>query len=181
MSTDNWITLSVPHRGNPTAATFYGQDDFLARHYAAADQARCGKCVYVKTTARELARDQGTTPEDIAAFAAKIDDAFLVEILTLGGKHGWDTPLYRADYLHAEGEYGPEPTDEVEAVSAWAGDDLSAWYLCRTSAEVTELLERLEVNGPRIGQCGPVAAAAALRREAGIKPVYEEGEDEAED
>ena len=163
---DDWYVLKIPHRGEPTAFRCSGRDDFIARHYAA--DRSLGGSIYQKTTPRELASDFGSNEKTIADDIG--DDPFLQEIADLAQAYGWDTPMYRADYTREEGEYSPEPIDEVDAISAWASHDLSAWYLCRSEAEVLEALATLEgEHAPRVGQCGPIRAAAVLRKIAGLK------------
>ncbi|MCE4556807.1 hypothetical protein [Pelomonas cellulosilytica] len=54
------------------------------------------------------------SPRDLLALFDEAPDAPGVAerypgICTLGAEDGWDTPLYRADYLQDAGFYGPEP------------------------------------------------------------------------
>lgn len=160
--TDDWIVLEVPHRGEPRAYAGVGRDSYLNGTYRAAE--RSGRAVFDRTTARELADNFGVDADAAPAEFAEADAAWVAD---LGAKHGWDTPLYRADWLLEEGAYQPEPVDEVDAAIAYNGHDLSGYYVVTSHDECLALLAHLEGdNAPRIGQCGPVRAASALRREA---------------
>lgn len=59
--------------------------------------------VYCQTSARQLLAEQGENadyPQQLAA------------------QHGWDTPLYRADFLLGQGLYRSEPVSELRACLA---------------------------------------------------------------
>lgn len=174
---NDWYVLEVPHRGNPTAFRCYGREDFISRHHAAADQKLIDGCIFQKTTVRDLASDFGSKEETITDDIE--DEPFLEEVARLAQAHGWDAALYRADYARVEGEYSPEPIDELDAVSAWASHDLSGWYLCQSEAEVLQTVATLEgEHAPRVGQCGPVRAAMALRKAAGLQTNTETEDEE---
>jgi hypothetical protein len=176
--TNHWIALEVPHMLEPRVYTGSGKEMYLSGTYQAAER-RSG-VVYECTTARELASGYGLTINDDAEAFADADATWVAEA---GNTHGWDTPLYRADYALGEGEYRTEPVDEIEAAEAYNGHDLSFYRLITSAEECRELLDYLTgKQAPRIGKCGPVRAAAILRREAEqigwIEAITDEDEDE---
>ncbi len=60
-----------------------------------------------------------------------------------------------------EVESGTEPLTAAQIV---AGEDLSGYWVCDGEAEALEICQHLESDrAPRVGRCGPVVAAAALR------------------
>ncbi len=160
--TGEWIALEVPHRGEPVAYSGFDQSDYLAATYRASD--RSDGVVYECTTARELANGHGLTPDHDAQAFEEADASLVAE---LGIKHGWDTPLYRADWLLEPSKYVTHAVDEVDAAVAYNGHDLSYYSLITSADECREMLEYLEGDkAPRIGQSGPVRAASVLRQRA---------------
>ena len=156
-----FIALEVPHQGEPQAYWVPDADRLL--HQCLEHNATRDGVVYEEVTAANLVEWAGEVTPDIAA---------LIE------RHGEHAPLYRADFLNgtleddAAGQYSAEPIDVVDACTAYLGDDLSGFHLVTRDIDVKGielqwLLDYLEgPNAPRIGKCGPVAAARALRREA---------------
>ena len=150
-----YIALEVPHERAPRAY-YVPSADSLLRQCLEHNAMRDG-VVYEETTAAELADSMGEITPAIAA---------LIE------RHGMATPLYRADFLNGTHEaddsqaYAAAPVDIVEACTAYLAHDLSGFRLV-TEDTLADVLADLEgPNAPRIGKCGPVAAARALRREA---------------
>jgi len=148
---DPIIILSVPHRGDPRTWIAYGVDDYIVR----ASRAYISSTVYEQTTVAKLLECFGE--DDLPEIAGGIQIASLAP----------DTVLYRADYLCGAGEYQVEAIDELEAIDAAEAHDVSGWYRVNNPAEYHDLIERLTgPQAPRIGQCGPLRAAWALRRAA---------------
>lgn len=58
--------------------------------------------IYQQTTARQLLADSGCATDSEA----------------LAAQYGWDTPLYRADYMLGQGIYQTEPVSELRACLA---------------------------------------------------------------
>lgn len=157
------LLLEVPHRGEPRAWTVADLEDYCARTYAAAQ--RADRSVWERKTPREML-DDGGYPSFDAPADPEADDPIWMEIRALAAEHSADTPLYRAGWITRD-EWQAGEITEVEACDAYNGHDLSAFYRLESAEECRELLARLEgPNAPRIGLCGPVAAARALRREA---------------
>lgn len=150
-----FIALEVPHMGEPQA--YYVADaDSLLRQCLEHNAMRDGE-VYEETTAAQLADSMGEITPAIAA---------LIE------RYGMATPLYRADFLNGtlaadySEAFGGVPIDIVDACTAYLAHDLSGFRLV-TEDTLADVLADLEgPNAPRIGKCGPVAAARTLRREA---------------
>ncbi len=86
-------------------------------------------------------------------------------IFDLAAAHGWDATLTQAGWLLGEGNYSAEPVDELKAAIAFWQDDLSGFWLVQSRAEAIDLLARLTgPQAPRVGKCGPEAAADVLAR-----------------
>lgn len=166
----SWIALSVPHMREPAAWTGYGLrgehgfatgvDAVLAMH---------GRMIYETGTAADLAQASiGDDWRDVIAAINDDDDMGFERLIrdTIAA-HGEAVTLYRADYLMGDETYQVEPIDELEAYIAAAGHDDSGFWLVTTPAEAAELYTHLTgPDAPRVGKCGPLRAAAALRRAA---------------
>jgi hypothetical protein len=161
--TGEWIVLEVPHRGEPVSYSGFDQSDYLSATHRAAENS--DGVVFERTTARELAENHYGLTADHSAQAFEGEGA--TSVYELGVKHGWDRPLYRADWLEDPGKYVTHAVDEVDAAVAYNGHDLSYYSLITTPDECREMLEYLEGDrAPRIGQCGPVRAASVLQQRA---------------
>lgn len=90
---------------------------------------------YEETTARRLLREYAdVTPETVAAYIADegvcrcVREA-AVQIAVLAERYGWDTTLYRADYLNGTDgcsfdRYSPNTIDrEAALIAAWQHGD----------------------------------------------------------
>ena len=150
-----YIALEVPHMGEPQA--YYVPDaDSLLRQCLEHNAMRDG-VVYEDTTAAQLADSMGEITPAIDA---------LIE------RYGEQAALYRADWRNGTHEvddseaYGGVPIDIVDACTAYLAHDLSGFRLV-TEDTLADVLAGLEgPHAPRIGKCGPFAAARTLRREA---------------
>jgi hypothetical protein len=92
-------------------AWFAFDDDDLLRKVAAGD-ARAIHEIWDIATARELLDLFDQTPE-----SAGVSQRYPA-IAALGADCGWDTPLFRADYLREPGLYAPQPVRAVDACRA---------------------------------------------------------------
>jgi len=113
--------VELPAAGKPTAWFAYDEADF-ARKVAASDPLRPEE-IYDTATARELLEFSGPSPD--AGVRAQYPS-----ICAIGDAHGWDTLLYRADYLLGRGLCQPEPVtqrDASEAALKARGDCLVYW------------------------------------------------------
>lgn len=102
--------LELPDEGDPRAWFAYDDEDF-SRKVAAIDPLPAWE-IHDEVTAHGLLDDVGQTAVD-----AEARERF-PGICALGDKHGWDTPLYRADHLLGRGVFRTEPVGEREALAA---------------------------------------------------------------
>ena len=102
--------VEAPVEG-PARAWFAFDDEDLLRKVAAAD-ARPAHEIWDRASARELLDLFDETP-----LTPDVDQRF-PGLCALGAEHGWDTPLFRADYLQQPGLYTAAPTRLVDACRA---------------------------------------------------------------
>lgn len=100
----------VPERGEPHAWFAFDEADLLRK--VAADDAKAPHEIWDCASARELLELFDETPERDGV-AGRFPG-----ICALGAEHGWDLPLFRADYLQPAGLYAPEPVRLVDACRA---------------------------------------------------------------
>lgn len=102
--------VEIPHEGRPFSWFAFDRDD-LARKVRAAKESG-DTTVFAALSARLRLRAAGLAPDSPGAEAAQpaiFDDA---------DRYGWDTVLYRADYLLSPGVWQVEPVSELEACVA---------------------------------------------------------------
>lgn len=99
--------VEVSEGREPFAWFAYGEADF-ARKVAAGDELRPWE-IHDVVTPRELLGLGGQSPESPTARAT------FPAICALGDRHGWDVPLYRADYLLGRGSYQPDAVSVMDA------------------------------------------------------------------
>lgn len=102
--------LELPLTGRPRAWFAYDEDDF-ARKVAASDALEDWE-IHDALTAQSLLETLGHSAVDAQARAD------FPAVCALGDTHGWDTLLYRADYLLGRGVLRPEPVSERDAMTA---------------------------------------------------------------
>lgn len=102
--------VEFPHQGTAGAWFAFDADDFSRKVYAG--DALAPYQIHDVVTPRELLDMVDKTPDD-----AGVRDEFPA-ICGLADQHGWDTPLYRADYLLGEGVLRTEPVSETDACIA---------------------------------------------------------------
>ncbi|MEK8033362.1 hypothetical protein AACH06_21295 [Ideonella sp. DXS29W] len=102
--------VEVPPRGEPRAWFAYGEDDLLRK--VAATDSRAAHEIWDRASAREL----------LDLFDEQPDSPGVAErwpaIAELGVSLGWDTPLFRADYLAEPGLYAATPIHLIDACRA---------------------------------------------------------------
>lgn len=101
--------VEVPVKGDPRAWFAYDDEDF-ARKVAASDALEAWE-IHDELTARDLLEANGGAPDDPASCVR------FPAICALGGEHGWDTPLYRADHLLGRGVLRAEPVARRDALA----------------------------------------------------------------
>lgn len=142
--------VEFPHAGHATCWFAFDEDDFVAKVHADARHAQV--CIHACISARRMAE----------LIAARSGGAQAPEwVLALADTHGWDTPLYRADYAYAPGEYRAEPISVFEACVAAADHGLAA---CRLYLNETQALAALHGDPAYQGRDG-FHAHMALREQ----------------
>ncbi|CAL1240577.1 hypothetical protein [Candidatus Methylocalor cossyra] len=101
--------VEFPHQGRPAAWFAFDPEDLLRKVRAA--KAPEGT-VYAALTPRQQLAEAGLVPDSPGAREAQPEPFVLAE------QHGWDTPLYRADYLLGPGVWQVEPVSPLDACRA---------------------------------------------------------------
>jgi hypothetical protein len=125
--------LELPAQGDPRAWFAYDDEDFF-RKVAAADPLQAWE-IFDDVSARDLLQDVGQTTVDAVARER------FPGICALGDEHGWDTPLYRADYYLGRGEFRCEPVDERAALTAALAARAGAHYVYWNEREAVGAFE----------------------------------------
>ena len=102
--------IEFPEQGRAHAWFAFEKQDLMRKIYAEDTRHECE--IFDVVTASELLEMQGKTPDTDG-----VRDA-LPAICSLGDQHGWDTPLYRADYLLGGGVFQVEAVAEMDACVA---------------------------------------------------------------
>jgi hypothetical protein len=102
--------IEFPEQGRAHAWFAFEMQDLMRKIYAA--DTRKEWEIFDVMTARELLELSDKTPD-----TANVRVEFPA-ICSLGDQHGWDTPLYRADYLLGEGVFRTEAVTETDACVA---------------------------------------------------------------
>ena len=98
--------VEFPHQARPSAWFAFEKEDFARKVRAK----RAGdRVIFAAETPRRQLEATGHTPDSPEARSAQAG------IFELAEAHGWDTPLYRADYLLGDGIYQAEPVSEFDA------------------------------------------------------------------
>ena len=126
------LVLEVPHQGKPRCWFAFDHDDFIGK-VAGQLSGNIDGVIYHCATARELQNQCRAT--------STTDDQEQAAIQVLAHAHGWDTPLYRADYLLAPGIYQP---DEVSEFMAHVAALAHTVKLCRLYPDEEIAISELE-------------------------------------
>ena len=102
--------IEFPEQGRAHAWFAFEKQDLMRKIYAEDTRHECE--IFDVVTASELLEMHGKTPDTDG-----VRDA-LPAICNLGDQHGWDTPLYRADYLLGEGVFQTGAVTETGACVA---------------------------------------------------------------
>jgi len=102
--------VEAPPQGAARAWFAFDEDDLLRK--VAADDEKAAHEIWDHATARELLElfDEGPGNPGV--------DQRYPGICALGAEFGWDTPLFRADYLQETGLYAPAPVRLIDACRA---------------------------------------------------------------
>jgi hypothetical protein len=126
------LTVEIPHEGKPSCWFAFNEDDFIRKVKVAKGDA--AGVIFSINTPRELLAAQGTVPD-----AAGLHDN-QPGIVSLANEYGWDTPLYRADYLLAPGLYQIDEVSEFVAHVAVVAQGLKA---CRIYQDEEQAMDSL--------------------------------------
>ncbi len=135
--------IEFPDEGRVHAWFAFGMEDFLRKVYAS--DARRDYEIFDVVTPCELLEMQGKTPGEDG-----VRDAFPA-ICSLGDVHGWDTPLYRADYLLGDGMLEINAVGETDACLAALAKRNREIRVYWSDVEATAALEREPVFQSRDG------------------------------
>jgi hypothetical protein len=102
--------VHAPAAGTASAWFAFDEGDLLRK--VAASDAKPAHEIWDCASACELLELFDETPA-----GAGVGERF-PGIAALGTEYGWDTPLFRADYVQAPGLYAPEPVRRVDACRA---------------------------------------------------------------
>lgn len=102
--------IEFPEQGKEHAWFAFDRQDLMRKIYA--EDTRAEWEIYDVVTPRELLEMHGKAPDTEGIREA------LPAICSLGDQHGWDTLLYRADYLLGEGVFQTEAVTETDACVA---------------------------------------------------------------
>jgi len=109
--------VEFPHHAQPHAWFAFDKEDFSRKVRAGHTGDRT---LVSAATPRQQLEAAGVLPDSAGA-----RDLY-PGIFDLAQSHGWDTVLYRADYLLGEGVYQAEPVSEFDACVAAVADELRA-------------------------------------------------------
>jgi hypothetical protein len=101
------FVVEQPEQGHARAWFAHDEDDFL-RKVCVKDSLPEWE-IFDVATPRELLEMTDRTPESPDLRSA------CPALCALADAHGWDTPLYRADYVLGAGHFRPEPVSLLEA------------------------------------------------------------------
>ncbi|MDO9313127.1 MAG: hypothetical protein Q7T97_01100 [Burkholderiaceae bacterium] len=102
--------VEAPPQGEARAWFAFDEDDLLRK--VAAGDPRAEHEIWDRASVRELLEMFDERPD-----SAGLDERF-PGLHRLGLDCGWETPLFRADYLQEPGLYAPQPTRLIDACRA---------------------------------------------------------------
>lgn len=138
--------------GRLPSAWFAHDDADFARKVSAGDTLQPWE-IHDVLTPRDLLEAAGHAQDDAGARAA------LPATCALGDAHGWDTPLFRADYLLGRGVLQAEPVQERDAFAAAL---LARGAACCIYWNDTEAVAAFEGCDPRLAGEANWSARRAL-------------------
>jgi hypothetical protein len=146
--------LEFPEQSRAHAWFAFDQQDLLRKIYVS--DARKEWEIFDVVTARELLEMLGKTAD-----TADAREEFPA-ICSLGEQHGWDTQLYRADYLLGDGVFGVEAVSEIDACVAALARRSPAHKIFWSDSQATAALEHDPVFDDEAGSWGREALNAQL-------------------
>lgn len=141
--------------GNRAHAWFaFGADDFLRKVYATKQCS--GWTIFKSTTPRQLLNETGDSPDSPGSAEAALG------VFDLAKRYGWDSILYRADYLLGQAVYQSEAVDEFNACLAAVTRGLDAYRVYFSDEEAVAALHRDPLYEGRAGLCAHIALREQL-------------------
>ncbi|MHB1677735.1 MAG: hypothetical protein ACYCSS_09400 [Sulfuriferula sp.] len=125
--------VEFPEQGRAHAWFAFEQQDLIRKIYVS--DSRKEWEIFDIITARELLELLDQTVD-----SANVRDEFPA-ICSLGDEHGWDTPLYRADYLLGAGVFQPAAVTETDACVAALTQRTPACKIYWSDTQATAALE----------------------------------------
>ena len=126
--------VELPEQARPRAWFAFDNRDFANKVYA--DDAKHDWEIFDVVSPRELLDMLGTVPD-----ANNVRDRFPA-VCGLADRNGWDTPLYRADYLWGPGEYRTEAVTESAACAAALAKRGNACLVFWSDTEATSAIDK---------------------------------------
>jgi hypothetical protein len=146
--------VEFPEQGKARAWFAFDYQDFARKVYAS--DTRPEWEIFDVASPRELLDMLDTTPEADGA-----RDKF-PSICSLADLHGWDTPLYRADYLLGAGVFQAQAVSESAACAAALAQRLKACSIYWSDTQATAALDNDPVFNSREGFWGHEALRGQL-------------------
>ncbi len=147
------LTLEVPQQGKPSCWFAFNEEDFIRK--VQVTRSAADGVIFNASTPRELLAGRASAPD-----APGIRDQH-ADLLDLATAHGWDTLLYRADYLLAPGHYQIE---EVSAFVAHVAVTAHGLRTCRVYLDEEQAMDALYNDSLYAGREG-FHAHMALREQ----------------
>jgi hypothetical protein len=147
------LVVEIPHASRPRCWFAFDEEDFVGKARGALP---AGDGVVFRTdTPRALLAAQGLIPDSPGLAGSH------PALLQLATEHGWDTTLYRADYMLAPGLYQSEPVSEF---LAWVGALAHGLKACRVYMDERQAMDELYADALYAGREG-FYAHMALREQ----------------
>lgn len=134
--------VEFPQQGRPTAWFAFDKQDFTRKVQA---RRASDKTLFEAVTPRQQLEAAGYTPDSPGARSEQARTFELAEA------NGWDTMLYRADYLLGEGVYQSGPVAEFDACLAAVGHGLQACRVYLSDGAAMAALYQDPLYNPREG------------------------------
>lgn len=146
--------VEIPAQGRARAWFAFDRRDFSRKVYAS--DARQDWEIFDVVSPRELLDMLDTTPD-----APDARDKS-PSICALADLHGWDTPLYRADYLLGDGVYQRDAVSESSACAAALARRVKACRIYWSDVQATAALDNDPLFDSREGFWGREALRGQL-------------------
>lgn len=144
------ITVAtVSKSGVPSVRTYPNEQAMIADLQKEADKE--GKVIWEVSTARDMAKEWSPSLSPLvprSKFASCGADGFWV----LADEWGWDTPLYRADYLCGWGCYRGRPIDPIDAATAFLKKTYAFAEVFTDPYEIDSLMDYIVQEFPDLGK-----------------------------